>query len=104
MKAHQELDPVENCPIGRDPRQMNPEELASLGHSPISLLKAIRQNCISCCMGNRAEVRRCGIVTCSLWPYRMGTNPTRARRQMTYEQRHAAAARLRRAGNAQVNA
>lgn len=44
-------------------------------------VKAIRANCIDCSGGNRAEVRRCNIVTCPLWPYRMGMRPG------TYERR-----------------
>lgn len=34
--------------------------------------KAIRLKCLDCCVGSAPEVRRCDIVTCSLWPYRMG--------------------------------
>ena len=41
-------------------------------------LKAIRLKCLDCCCQNAAEVRRCEITTCSLWPYRMGRNPARA--------------------------
>lgn len=34
--------------------------------------KAVREKCIDCCGGNRAEVRRCPSVNCPLWRYRMG--------------------------------
>ena len=34
--------------------------------------KAIRLKCLDCCCGNRAEVRRCHIMDCPLWRYRMG--------------------------------
>ncbi len=94
MKQHMEMDPTEGVPVGRDPRTMSPAELIELGHQPTPLLKAIRVNCIGCCMGNVAEVRRCAILSCSLWPYRMGTNPHRATRQMTDEQRRALTERL----------
>jgi hypothetical protein len=40
-------------------------------------LKAIRQNCISCCSGSTKEVKNCFIDTCTLFPYRMGKNPKR---------------------------
>lgn len=33
---------------------------------------AIREKCMDCCCGNRAEVRRCTAVKCPLWRYRMG--------------------------------
>lgn len=38
-------------------------------------IKAIRAKCLDCCCNQRAEVRRCQIDDCSLWPYRMGRRP-----------------------------
>ena len=38
----------------------------------ISRSKAIRLKCIDCCCGNMAEVRKCDIIACPLWRYRMG--------------------------------
>lgn len=35
--------------------------------------KAIRLKCLDCCCGNSAEVRRCNLVKCPLWIYRMGS-------------------------------
>lgn len=40
---------------------------------------AIRRKCLDCVCGNRAEVARCHIVACPLWPYRMGRNPFHAK-------------------------
>lgn len=34
--------------------------------------KAIRLKCLDCCCGNGAEVRRCELRKCPLWPFRMG--------------------------------
>ncbi len=34
--------------------------------------KAIRLKCLDCCGGQSAEVRRCPVVHCPLWRYRMG--------------------------------
>lgn len=34
--------------------------------------KAIRAKCIDCTCDQTAEIRRCPIKTCPLWPYRMG--------------------------------
>ena len=34
--------------------------------------QAIRAKCLDCCGGQKAEVRRCHIRDCPLWPYRMG--------------------------------
>jgi hypothetical protein len=35
-------------------------------------LKAIRAKCIDCCGHQVKEVKRCPVLTCALWPYRMG--------------------------------
>ncbi len=77
---HLELATVEGrqAVIGRDPRRMSAAELNALGHHKRSLLRVIRENCIGCCAGHEAEVRRCALVDCPLWPYRMATNPFHA--------------------------
>lgn len=93
MKLHQELDPTEGVPVGRDPRRMTVAELEALGHRKRRILQAVRERCIDCCAGNVAEVRRCGISTCAAWPYRMGTNPFAA--EQSPERRAAAAERGR---------
>lgn len=79
---------------GRDPRQMSPEDLQVCGLERQSRGDAIRAKCLDCCGDSPAEVRRCAIVDCSLWPFRMGTDPWREVRVMTEEQRQAAAERL----------
>ena len=40
-------------------------------------VKAIRAKCIECNCGNLAEVKRCIMPDCPLYPYRMGHNPAR---------------------------
>ncbi len=96
--SHTEMGMVEGSPaeIGRDPRDMTVEEFQALGHEARPLLKAIRANCIGCCGGAEGEVRRCRIVDCDLWPFRMGSNPFRTR-EMTEEQRAATAERFAKA-------
>lgn len=59
-------------------------------------IKAIKAKCLDCCCGRRAEVKECPAKTCPLWRYRLGKNPNRAR-NMTDEQRKAAAERLAKA-------
>ncbi len=39
---------------------------------PLSRARAIRAKCLECQCGNAAEVRRCQMVDCTLWPYRSG--------------------------------
>jgi hypothetical protein len=58
---------------------MSKSLLAEIGHSQMPLLKVIRAKCLDCSY-TASEVRRCTAVDCSLWPYRMGTNPFRAER------------------------
>jgi hypothetical protein len=80
--------------IGRDPRKMTEAELNALGHHKRPVLDAIREKCIDCCGGMVAEVRRCRMVDCALWPYRMGTNAFR-HRDLSDQQRAEMGERLR---------
>lgn len=41
----------------------------------VTPVRAIRLKCTDCCGGQVAEVRRCRIDDCPLWPYRMGRRP-----------------------------
>lgn len=46
--------------------------------APVSIVKAIREKCIDCSGGSLKEVTECGFAhKCSLFPFRMGTNPNR---------------------------
>jgi hypothetical protein len=56
---------------------MNSTKTASVSSSSKSPLPSIREKCIDCCAGNKAEVVRCQITSCVLWPFRMGRNPNR---------------------------
>ena len=58
-------------------------------------VKAIRQYCINCSGGFQNEVKICPIKNCELYPFRMGKNPYRTKRELTAEQREAAISRLR---------
>jgi hypothetical protein len=83
---------------GRDPRTMSPDELVAIGHAPMSPLRAIRTHCLDCCAGSSQEVAKCMAERCPSWPYRMGTNPWRAR--PSDEQRQAMRERGRRLAEA----
>lgn len=41
-----------------------------------SILKVIREKCLNCSCWVPSEVRKCKIIDCVLWPYRMGRKPT----------------------------
>jgi hypothetical protein len=79
---------------GSDPRALSRDFLAEV-HKPAPLLDVIREKCLDCSGYQPSEIARCTAVACSLWPYRMGTNPFRASRELTAEQRRAAGDRLR---------
>ena len=79
--------------IARDPRYMSVEDLNAMGHEKRSFLKIIRANCLECCNHSQDGVKRCRIVTCCFWPYRMNKNPF-AKRDLTEEQRKTIAERL----------
>lgn len=49
--------------------------------TPLTRTKAIRAKCLECCCGNSAEVRRCQIADCALWPWRMGSASLRTQRR-----------------------
>ena len=66
-------------------------------------IKAIKAKSLDCCCGQREEVRECPAKTCPLWQFRLGKNPNRAR-NMTDEQRKAAAERLAKARIAKSSA
>jgi len=50
-------------------------------------IKAIRAKCLDCMCGQSNEVKLCPIEDCSLYPYRLGTNPYIEKREYTDEQR-----------------
>lgn len=62
-------------------------------------VKAIRKFCLECCLESAAEVKACPCQGCALYPFRLGKNPYRAKRQMTDEQKEAAKIRLAEARN-----
>lgn len=60
-------------------------------------VKAIREKCLTCCCGSTTEVKECTVVSCPIYPFRLGKNPFRQKREMSDEQRQAVRDRLREA-------
>jgi hypothetical protein len=81
------FDEVAGGMVGRDPREMTKSDLETLGHEVVPILSVIRAKCLDCCAAQQSEVRRCVSIKCALWPYRMGSNPMRDKREMSDEQR-----------------
>jgi hypothetical protein len=82
--------------IGKHPGDV-PSEILSPKFRAQNPLKAIREKCLDCCCENAAEVRKCVAVDCPLWPFRMGTNPFRKKRELSRQQKHERSERLRKA-------
>ena len=59
-----------------------------------SPVKAIREFCLVCCGDSAACVKGCTATNCALYPFRLGKNPFRSKRELTDEQREAAKVRL----------
>jgi hypothetical protein len=89
-----EVDAISKEKIGRDPRAMSTTDLEAVGHKPMAVLDALRARCLDCCAGSASEVRKCVAVECPSWPFRMGWNPWRERKELSVEQRAEMGARL----------
>lgn len=78
---------------GRDPRELTIEQLADLGHAPISPLQALRATCIAH-LGTAPRVRGCTATSCPAWPFRLGKHPFKKKSVLTDEQKRDRAARV----------
>lgn len=56
-------------------------------------LEAIADKCLDCSVYDEKEVKLCSCTSCSLWPFRFGTNPY-YKRTLSAEQKQAAAERM----------
>src|SRR5262245_3120754 len=71
--------------VGKHPADA-PSKILSQYYREQNPVKAIRARCLDCRCGNASEVRKCVAVECPSWPFRMGTNPFRAKRQLSEAQ------------------
>ena len=49
-------------------------------------VKVIKLKCMDCCCGQWEEVKQCPAESCPLWPFRLGKNPYRKKKELTEEQ------------------
>lgn len=54
-----------------------------------SPLKAIKAYCFECSGNQREEVKRCPVMNCELYAFRLGKNPYRKKRELSQEQKDA---------------
>lgn len=66
-------------------------------------VKAIRAFCLECCGDNRNDVRDCTAPNCALYPFRMGKNPYRTKRELSDEQKEKMANILKAARERKAN-
>ena len=59
-----------------------------------SPMKAIREFCLDCCGDSAAAVKGCTATNCALYPFRLGKNPFRNKRELTDEQKEALRVRM----------
>ena len=64
-------------------------------------VKAIRAFCLDCCGGNSGFVKDCPALRCALYPFRLGKNPYRTKRELTEDQREKLRIRLQKARESQ---
>jgi hypothetical protein len=64
------------------------------GEEITSAQKAIKAKCLDCCAYSRDEVKLCTSNSCPLWPFRLGKNPYKKKREFTEEQLEARRARM----------
>ena len=84
--------------IGKHPSDV-PLEILSLKFRAQNPMKAIREKCRDCCCGDASEVRKCVAIDCALWPFRMGKNPFRKRRELSVDEKRMRAERVRKEAN-----
>ena len=57
--------------------------------------KAIRAKCLDCSGGSSDNVKTCPVTSCPLYPFRLGSNPFRKKKEYTEEQKQQMAERLK---------
>ncbi len=73
MRLEAGLETMSGFRVGRHPGDMTSAQIMRLGHRKKSLKRVIRERCMDCCANQQHEGRKCTVVACALWPYRMGT-------------------------------
>lgn len=66
-------------------------------------VKAIRLKCLDCSGGSVAEVEKCPLKDCALYPFRFGSNPFRTSKPMSEEQKQILAGKLKAMREAKKN-
>jgi len=73
------------------------EDVRDNQDAPTNPVKAIRLKCRDCTSDQRSEIDNCTVKKCPLYPFRMGKNPYRSKRELTEEQKEQMQERLKKA-------
>ena len=63
------------------------EELNQAVKENTNVLRAIRLKCLDCSCFQLGEVRDCPVTTCPLYPFRLGENPYRRKRELSEDEK-----------------
>lgn len=67
-------------------------------------VQAIKKKCkFDCCSGDEESWKNCNCTTCFLWPFRLGKNPYRSKREISDEQKNKMKEALKKAREARFS-
>lgn len=52
-----------------------------------NVLRAIKLKCLDCSSYNTNEIKECPVKNCPLYPFRLGNNPFRKKKELSEEER-----------------
>ena len=58
-------------------------------------LRAIKLKCLDCSMFNTNEIKECPVKKCPLYPFRLGKNPFRKKKELSEEERNKLSERMK---------
>ena len=60
-----------------------------------NVLRAIKLKCIDCSTYNINEIKECPVNKCPLYPFRLGKNPFRKKKELSEEERNKLSERMK---------
>lgn len=60
-----------------------------------NVLRAIKLKCLDCSTYNINEIKECPVKNCPLYPFRLGKNPFRKKKELSEEERNKLSERMR---------
>ena len=60
-----------------------------------NVLRAIKLKCLDCSTYNINEIKECPVKNCPLYPFRLGKNPFRKKKELSEEERNKLSERMK---------